>query len=456
MSLQVVLMIGDDPGWSSSLMARLSNESLVECLHLPQLAPECDDALRMMDAVLPDLILIFADSLEEQGADVNRFCRRLRERALQEITESKPVVVVHSNAPDEAKRIQYMLDGADDTFSGSMSPEELRVRLLVQLRRNIDMQSNSITLLPGLELAGKTLQRRINLQKVYPQEQWALMAIEMVGFDVYNDVYGYLAGNQVLRAVGMMLNSLIVAPDLVAHSSETDTFLIVSTPDRIEKLAKLIIRQFEDTAPTFYSDTDKKRGYLMRIDDHRASRRVPLMHLAMGIAKGMAGSIPYETHKAALTAAMDLKAMARHNAKSHWVSDTLKLTGSSNTHFRIPTAIPEIVVIESDEAMAYLLKTTLEMQHYNVTTAHTVEQAWQVIRQKQPTLVLMDALINEVEVGWQLCTDIKHHAPNTHIVFLSSIHDREKALSAGADLYLPKPFEMLSLFSSVDSLLVTG
>ena len=36
------------------------------------------------------------------------------------------------------------------------------------------------------------------------------------------------------------------------------------------------------------------------------------------------------------------------------------------------------------------------------------------------------------------------------IISISTLHDREKSLSAGADVYLPKPFELSSLFNWVD------
>ena len=445
MSLQVVLMIGKDPGWASALMDKLASESLVECLHLDTLS----EASQLIDAVLPDLILLFADSLESDGEDVNVFCRQLREHAFSEAAESKPVVVVQTGTNKEEKRIQYLLDGADDTLSSELSPEELRVRVLVQLRRNIDTLSNNVTLLPGLELASKVLQRKINLQRMYPNDMpWAMLLVELDSLEVYNEVYGYLAGNQVLRTFGVMLANMIMAPDLIGHSSETDTFIIISVPERAEKLATALSAQFKDVAPNFYSDKDRKRGYIVAVDDNRVSRRVPLMTVSMGIINSETAQ--HESYKAAIASGMEMKALARRTPGNTWVSDKFKLTGSTT---KAPKETQHILVIESDAALAFLLKTTLEMQQYEVDAVSSPDEALEILGQRKVSLVLMDAVLNDEQVGWGLCETIKAKYPEITVIFISTVHDRDLALRSGADLYLPKPFELVSLFTSVDRVL---
>lgn len=442
MSLQVVMIVGQETDSATNLMEKLSEETLLECIHLDTL----EEAKNLVDAVLPDLILLFADSLEANRENVNDFCKNLKERTLTEQTESKPVLIVQTQADDEEKRIQYMLDGADDTLSSQLSPEELRVRILVQLRRNINTLSNNITLLPGLELASKVLQRKINLKKLYPDATWSLIMIELDQFEIYNEVYGYFGGNQVLRTFAVMLSNLVAAPDLIGHSSETDTFIIISTPDRAERLSRLLCRQFDDVAPNFYSEKDKKRGYIVAMDEHKVSRRVPLISLSMGIINSETQN--YDSYKAAFNAAIEMKAMAKLTPGNHWVSDKFKLTGAKVA--KEEELVKRILVIESDAALAFLLKTTLEMQHYDVSAVGTYSEALEALDGACIHLVLMDAIINDEEKGWELCEKVKTSHPHTQVIFISTVHDRDRALSVGADLYLPKPFELVSLFTSID------
>jgi DNA-binding response OmpR family regulator len=140
---------------------------------------------------------------------------------------------------------------------------------------------------------------------------------------------------------------------------------------------------------------------------------------------------------------------------SSWVSDHIKLTGEpcgSGLSKDLPVQ-SRILVIESDAALAFLLKTTLEMQGYVVDTVSTSQDALGLMDLHAVHLVLMDALINDEETGWELCRVLKARCAALRIVFTSTVHNREKALDAGADLYLPKPFELVTLFLWIERLL---
>jgi CheY-like chemotaxis protein/GGDEF domain-containing protein len=275
-----------------------------------------------------------------------------------------------------------------------------------------------------------------------------MLLIELDHFDVYNEIYGYLAGNQVLRAFGAMVSNLVVAPDMIGHSSETDTFIVITSSDRAEKMANLLCRQFQDVAPNFYTEVDRKRGYIVAVDEHKVSRRVPLLTLSIGIVNSQ--TQPYETYKAAFTAGMDMKSLAKQSAGDAWVSDKLKLTGAKAVS---ENQVQSILVVESDAALAFLLKTTLEMQSYVVDTVSSVEEAKTAMADKAADLVLMDSLLNEEEVGWELCRQLVDDYTDTTVIFISTLHDRDKALSSLSQLYLPKAIELMALFNAIDRIL---
>ena len=452
MSLQVVLLIGKEPEIAPALFEKLSEESLVECLYLEDFS----QTQALMEDSLPDLILLFADALEAAEENVYEFCMNLREQSTIVQGEYRPVLVIQTASQDEEKRIQYLLHGADDTLSSSLSTDELGIRLLVHLRRNLDILSNTQTRLPGLKLCSKLLQRQINRHRAAmaagvedaADTGWALMLIELDHFDVYGEVYGELARTQVVKTFGAMLRTLVVSPDFIGHSSETDTFIVISHPDRVEKIAALLCQQFDSVVPNFYSEKDKKQGYIISVSDSKASRRVPLLSLSIGIATHIAQ--PVETYKAAFNACNEMRMLAQATPGNHWVSDRLKLSGSKTA---VSAAIPSVLVIESDAALAFLLKTTLEMQHYQVDAVSNPSDAIEMSNGRTIDLVLMDAVLNGENTGWELCRTLKAKHPNTNVIFISTVHDRDKALSAGADLYLPKPFELVSLFSWIDRLL---
>jgi DNA-binding response OmpR family regulator len=436
----------------SLLLDILAEESIVECQHISSL----HQAVQQLPIDLPDLILIVADPLEAQDESVTLFCQELRELGMI----YRPVVVIQTSTDDAERRIDYLISGADDTLSTTLSVEEIRIRALVHLRRNLDVLSNRLTRLPGRNLSSKTLQRRINRQ-----EEWGELLLSVAHWDEYVEVYGHSHGEQVLKTVASMLSTIIFPPDFVGHP-EANQFLILTQANQAEKLATHLCRQFDAVSPNFYSPADRQRGYIVSVQNERVSRRVRFLSLAIGIVtKDTHASI--ESYQTAYTLATQMARLALANnvvqSGSHWLSERLKLTNTTlskpNSTTSPQTTIKKsILVVESDAAMAYLLKATLEMQGYTIETACNPEMAHAELATQQALghsvpLVLLDSLLNGEASGWALCRTIKQRSPHTAVICLSTLDDREQAMNAGADLYLPKPFELMPLFTWVDKLM---
>lgn len=440
---QVILFVGkpvtDD---SQALMQNFGHEHMLTLLHSDRLGQNGEHIQLLLDSVMPDLICVFADELESQGEQVLEFCGQLREQGLK----YRPILVVQSES-DEQQRIQYLIQGADDILGPHLSAEEFRIRLLVHLRRNLDFTANEISQLPGLQFTNKIVQRRLNQQKPV-----ALLTIELDHFDVYSEVYGDLPARQVLKSFAALLSRIVIMPDFISHSDENH-FVIATHPDKADKIAALACRQFETVAPNFYSEKDRKQGYMVSVISDNISRRVPLLGLSIGIAS--TETQPFDSFMSLFNASQQMKTLARMKPGSGWQSDRLRLAGSQEVNFI--TAKPGILVMETDAALAYLLKTTLEMEGYEVELASNPEDA-DVRLSERPEghgfrLVILDALVNEEETGLRLAEKIRQRYPAITIICASSLHNRQRVLQAGVDLYLPRPFELSSLFSWIHRLL---
>jgi CheY-like chemotaxis protein len=341
--------------------------------------------------------------------------------------------------------------------------EELRVRLLAHLRRNLALLSHRVTRLPGIDVAARILQRYILQNKLAAEAgtettaPWALMLIGITTLDLYTQRYGPVPAEQVIRTFGAMLTTLIRPPDFVGHT-EADTFMIITHPDRAEKIAAILCRQFDQVVPNFYSETDRKQGFMMFEGDSKASRRVNLLTLSIGVANAQVQ--PYQTYKSAFTAGNEMRLLARQIPQSTWISDRFKLTGApvsgGNATAEVVESLsrpPTVLVVESDAALAFLLKTTLEMGGYIVETANSPAEVRELAQSKPIRLVVMDSVILGEPVGWNLCQELKHAIPNVLVIFTSTVHDRDKAMLVGADLYIPKPFDLLPLLNWIHRLL---
>jgi DNA-binding response OmpR family regulator len=445
MSLQLVWFVGGQvaqaPAWLDNVMSSLAEESIVACEYLGSLV----DAEARLSLDLPDLVLLMAEGIEAVGQDVNAFCAQVRNQA----GEYRPVLVVQTNSLDEETRIAYLISGADDTLSTEVSAEELRIRLLVHLRRNLDVLSNRVTRLPGRSLCSKVLQRRMNRH-----EAWGLLLIDIQHIEPYIEVYGQIPGNQVLKTFAALLGNLVLPPDFVGHL-EAQTFVVITHADQAEKVAALLCKQFDSVVKNFYAKDDQRRGYIVSIVEDRVSRRVGFLSLAIGIVGSAAQ--PLETYQAGFTLANQMKRLALLQtwelSGSHWVSDRIRLAAPASPNPEATAEKKAILVVESDAALAFLLKATLELQNYDVDSVSNIVDAQELIHARRFDLVLLDALLNGESVGWEFCQRVKQRSNKTLVILLSTVHDRQRAMEAGADVYLPKPFELVSLFTWIDRLL---
>jgi two-component system phosphate regulon response regulator PhoB len=160
--------------------------------------------------------------------------------------------------------------------------------------------------------------------------------------------------------------------------------------------------------------------------------------------------------------------MAKRRSGSGWVSDQTPVDAAIGHLSKDAKAakiaslqhrLPRILVVEPDGAMACLLQETLSLEGYAVEVTSSADDALEMARHQQPDLVLLESNLADRQMdGWELCRVFKNTEElcNIWVVMATSHPDQSAALDAGADLYLPKPFDMPSLLSEVSHLLRSG
>ncbi len=109
-----------------------------------------------------------------------------------------------------------------------------------------------------------------------------------------------------------------------------------------------------------------------------------------------------------------------------------------------------ILVAEDDPVTRRLLKLSLERWHYEVRQVADGTQALEILLAADaPRLAILDWVMPGME-GVEICRELRKHNTDSYIyvLLLTSKSRREdvlKALEAGADDYLIKPFDLLEL-----------
>jgi CheY-like chemotaxis protein len=117
-------------------------------------------------------------------------------------------------------------------------------------------------------------------------------------------------------------------------------------------------------------------------------------------------------------------------------------------------AEPLILLVDDEPSIRETVSFILEMEGYRVVTAGNGDDALEQIRRLQPPVVLLDAMMPRRD-GFDVCRTVKSDPAlaATKIVMLTALGqktDQEKAMVAGADFYVTKPFdeeELLALLS---------
>ena len=114
---------------------------------------------------------------------------------------------------------------------------------------------------------------------------------------------------------------------------------------------------------------------------------------------------------------------------------------------------PQIAVLlaERDPFAAELTDFFLRTEGYHVLVALSAEEARTRLLQEKPELVIIDLLMSD-GVGYELCRRASESA-QTKIVAISSLATRDRALEAGADVFLQKPLDPMQLISVVRDML---
>jgi two-component system KDP operon response regulator KdpE len=109
-----------------------------------------------------------------------------------------------------------------------------------------------------------------------------------------------------------------------------------------------------------------------------------------------------------------------------------------------------ILTVEDDKHMARTLEITLELEGYRVISAPTGQSALAEVRTRNPDLILLDLRLPDVD-GLALLADLRDHTSSPIVVVSGDDleQDKVKALDAGANDYLTKPFSTPELMARI-------
>jgi diguanylate cyclase (GGDEF)-like protein len=232
------------------------------------------EALEICRRSLPNLVILDIMLPDINGYEV---CTQLRSNLR---TSHIPIIFL-TQKDERSDQIAGLERGADDYITKPFDLQLLMLRVQGALRRaNWLNLTSPVTGLPSSRLVEE------QLRQILRQKDWAVLYIGVNDIGAFNDVYGFVAGDDVLRFIAMMLTEVVdelgTGSDFIGHIGGDD-FLIISSPEASPEIKKRLVERFDEEVVTFYNFKDRERGYVEVVDKQNEKRKAPLMTLAIGL-----------------------------------------------------------------------------------------------------------------------------------------------------------------------------
>lgn len=393
-----------------------------------------NSAIKTLQENEPDLIIV-SDSIEETLSD---FCKKLRILTFN----TRPVIIAVSKSAEIGDKVQVLENGADDFLSEPINSDEFKTRIMAHLRREQDSNINLNTMLPNKNYSLKALKRTIA-----KQNYWSCMLISIENFENYKAIYTELASDRLIQTYCAIISSSLDNDDYLGHISDNE-FLVITSPLRAEKIASFLAFAFDSVSAKFYSDEDAKRGYTILQGDELAGRRSEFVYTTIGVISNEFKK--YTTPQDVLNGLIQTHHLAKKPSGSSYAIERPKISASDAVLEK--DFNNKVWILEEDEALSFLLSTTIDLEGYDVETLNNTQTigtlaSSDISFSTAPAVVVIDAGSVDTMLGLDICKTLKEDVrfTNSKIIVTSVLHDKEMVLNSGADLYLPKPYELLTL-----------
>jgi diguanylate cyclase (GGDEF)-like protein len=231
------------------------------------------DALDKVKHVLPHLLVLDIMLPDIDGYEV---CRRLRSS-----TRTSHIPVIFLTQKDErSDKLQGLELGADDYITKPFDIEELKLRVQGAIRRS---ERESLTDPRSGLPAGRLIEEQ--LRRIIRATDWALIDLRVNNFEAFKDVYGFVAGDDVLRFASMMIGEVVdelgTTSDFIGHAGG-DNFIVITTNEAATAIRQKLKDRFAAEVQSHYNFIDRQQGFIQAPKPEGGVEKVGFMTLSAG------------------------------------------------------------------------------------------------------------------------------------------------------------------------------
>ncbi len=232
-------------------------------------------AIDMVYSDPPDLVIVNQSSHEEGWKD---FCTRIK---VDNVLRHLPIVIVLD--PDGlSSDIDWEDLPVDDYLPKPMVANDVKSRVsLIFARAARVRDANPLSHLPGNYSIMRQIQGCIDRQS-----HFEVAYLDLDNFKSYNDKYGFLRGDEIIKMTARLLTNAVRKLDypggFVGHVGGDD-FVMIVLPDKMDGVCQEIIKNFDLIVGDFYDEDDRIGGGIASTNRKGEKENFPLMSISIAV-----------------------------------------------------------------------------------------------------------------------------------------------------------------------------
>ncbi len=234
------------------------------------------DKLELSLKSIPSLIIINEGSINE---DVLELCEKIRKNEDNSIT---PIIVITA---DDSK--EHKIDILERSVEYVISKKEIKDYLYYIIKNLSRLLTVNRTVSPLTGLPGNLPIQTELKKRLLKKEPFVVLYIDLDNFKAYNDVYGFLKGDEIIKLTAKIITKHIHALEstdaFVGHIGGDDFVAITNDDIDYEAICQDIIAEFDVEVLKLFNDTDIERKYIEVQNRKGVMEQFPLTSISIGV-----------------------------------------------------------------------------------------------------------------------------------------------------------------------------
>lgn len=269
--IQEIYVIDNDPTLRETLKKIFKNNK--EYRFTSVKADKLEVALKN----IPSLIILNEDTIEEDSLAI---CQKIKQDEDNSIT---PIIVL-SSSKEHDHRLTMLKLGVAHYIKHPIDEEYLYYTIINVLNLiYINRRVSPLTGLPGnVQIQAEMKKKFLN------KEIFAVVYLDLDNFKAYNDLYGFLKGDEIIKFTAKTILKNIHTDEyedsFVGHIGGDDFVAIISETN-YDKICQNIIADFDYNVTKYFTEEDLEKGYMEVANRKGVMEQFPLTSISIGVVE---------------------------------------------------------------------------------------------------------------------------------------------------------------------------